>query len=186
MSGSVVANQIIETLFLRARGGEKSAQNELFGALSARFQLIAQKRVWDNQDAEEIAQDALMTVFDKYMEAQTHSGYTAWAYKVLSNKILHYYRTNSRHSEKMTITDKIEMFAESWTPDPTFESKIKNCLQKVIKTNSRYGRILVNCYHGYSPDEICDRVGLTKTNFYSILSRARSLLKQCLDKENGR
>lgn len=179
-----MAKQAIETLFQRALKGEKTARDELFTALSARFQLIAQKRVWDNQDAEEIAQDALMTVFDKYMDAQPRSGHMAWAYKVLSNKILHYYRTNSRHNEKMTMTDKIELFAASWTPDPTFESKMIGCMQQVIKTNTRYGRILVHCYQGFSPDEICDKVGLTKTNFYSILSRARSLLKHCLEKEN--
>ncbi len=173
---------VIETLFKKALGGEKSAQNELFTALSARFQLIAQKRVWDGQDAQEIAQDALMTVFSKYMEAETRSGYTPWAYKVLSNKILHYYRTNSRRSEKMHVTDKIELFSSSWTEDPIFESKLKECLQKVVKNNSRYARILVNCYQGFTPDEICDKIGLTKANFYSILSRARSLLKHCLDK----
>ena len=173
---------MIESLFQDALTGEKSAEEALFKALSARFLLIAQKRVWDGQDAQEISQDALMTVFSKYREAETPAGYTAWAYKVLSNKILHYFRTNARHNERMQVTDKIELYSASWTPDPILEPKLKECMQKILETNPRYARILANCYVGYSAEEICESLDLTKSNFYSILSRARSMLKLCLNK----
>ncbi|MCK5126260.1 MAG: RNA polymerase sigma factor [candidate division Zixibacteria bacterium] len=172
----------IESLFQSALKREKSAEDELFKALTARFQVIAQKRVWDGQDAQEIAQDALMTVFSKYREATPPMGYTPWAYKVLSNKILHYYRTTARRGEKMLVTDKIELFSASWTPDPVLEPQLKECIKKIIKANPRYARILINHFHGFKPNEICNKMTITTANFYSILSRARSLLKLCLDK----
>jgi DNA-directed RNA polymerase specialized sigma24 family protein len=70
----------------------------------------------------------------------------------------------------------------SYIPDPRFERQLLECLRKVGRHNNNFARALNLNYQGYSTEEICDRLKLTKVNFYSILSRARSMLDLCLKK----
>jgi DNA-directed RNA polymerase specialized sigma24 family protein len=51
----------------------------------------------------------------------------------------------------------------------------------VKAANKRYARILVLRYQGYSAEEICDEFKITSKNLYMILSRARVLLKRCIE-----
>ncbi|MCP4703685.1 MAG: hypothetical protein GY865_03665, partial [candidate division Zixibacteria bacterium] len=48
--------------------------------------------------------------------------------------------------------------------------------------NRRHARILNLHFLGYTTEEICSRLEITKTNMYSLLSRARSMLELCLNK----
>jgi DNA-directed RNA polymerase specialized sigma24 family protein len=47
----------------------------------------------------------------------------------------------------------------------------------------RHARILVMKYQGYRTAEICERMSITPNNLYVTLSRARAMLKACLEKE---
>ena len=55
-------------------------------------------------------------------------------------------------------------------------------VKKIVVVNNRFARILNFHYQGYAVVEVCERLRLTSTNFYSILSRARSMLELCLEK----
>lgn len=176
-----MTGQFIEHLYQKSLTGDTDAQTDLFDALSARFNLIAQKRIWDSQDAQEVAQDALMTVFVKYKELPPDSSFTPWAYAVLRNKILDHIRTKLRRGATMILSDTVDQFSGPGVPDPELEQRLKGCLKKIMSTNIRYARILVRIYQGYSAEEICAVFRVTRSNLYSILSRARSLLKRCLE-----
>ncbi len=162
--------------------GGQGAERELFDALTARFRLVAAKRIWNEEDAEEIVQDALVIVHTKYRESVLKSSFTEWAHKVLQNKMLEYYRTTSRRNARFVLSEDVDRYASQLEGDPDLVIRLKKCVRKVIGANQRYARILIHVYQGYSAHEISTRLGLTKANFYSQLSRARSLLRRCLDK----
>jgi DNA-directed RNA polymerase specialized sigma24 family protein len=46
--------------------------------------------------------------------------------------------------------------------------------------NPRYARVLNLIHLGYNTEEICRRMKLTRSNLYSIVSRARALLSDCV------
>lgn len=162
--------------------GDISAEAQLFKTLSARFQLFVQHKVWDAQDAEEIVQDALMTVAEKYKGIEFETSFAAWAHKVLTNKLLHYFRTKSGQERRFVG------FEESITPsvtaelNPDLEERLLRCLRTITVSNNRFARMLNFHYQGFSVKEICEKLELSRTNFYSILSRARSILEKCLQK----
>ncbi len=162
-----------------ARGGDKGAENRLFKILSDSFVIFAQHKLRDRADIEEIVQETLMTITAKYKEIDFEISFSAWAYRVLENKLMSFHRTRqSRENKIQQLTEEKKTFP-NWTPNPTLQLKLKECLQSVSKYSSRYARI---SYHGFNTDEISDKLKIRRSNVYNLLSRARRLLRKCLEK----
>ena len=172
----------VEYLYQQACLGDNSAEKELFSNLFLRFQVIARKRIWSKEDAEEIVQEALKAVSIDYRNAKLHGSFAAWAHKVLLHKIWDYYGAKKRQSKYMVSMESLELTSTSWTPDPTLEGEILKCMKKLLSVNPRYARLLILIYKGYSVEHICDLFDISRNNCYTILSRARSMIKSCLDK----
>ncbi len=171
----------INILHEQARNGDKAAVERLFEALTARFRLFARQRVYDRDEAEEIVQEALKVVFEKYTEIEFQTSFAGWAYAVLTNKILSAGRTRKRRQDKLEL-----LTAEASTRmagDGSLEARLLECFKKLNRVNNRYARILNLHHQGYSVPEICGRLEVTRSNLYTILCRARSLLERCLNED---
>jgi RNA polymerase sigma factor (sigma-70 family) len=171
----------INQLYSEARGGDEGARKRLFRELSESFGLFVQHRIWDEEDSREVVQDALMTISDKYTEIEFETSFAAWAYRVLENKMLQYYRTKGIRAEKIARMPDNEVGFRSWNPDPELKRRLLDCLRKVSGVYIRHARILNLHYQGYTVTEICERLKLTRNNAYILLSRARAMLKLCLE-----
>ncbi len=75
-----------ETLRL-ARRGELGAESLLFQYLRDRVLALARKRMWDPALAEDLTQDTMRTVIEKYREADLSHGLLPWVFTVLHHKI---------------------------------------------------------------------------------------------------
>ncbi|MFH2035876.1 MAG: RNA polymerase sigma factor [Candidatus Zixiibacteriota bacterium] len=174
---------IINELYSRAKDGNKTAENELFNALIVRFRAIGLQRIWDKDDIEDIVQDALKTVAEEYKRIEITDSFSAWAAKVLDYKILAYIK------KKQTR----QAYAGNMPPDetllsePQLSSDLKlqliRCLKRLSENKPKYARILNLHYQGYSVEEVCRQLGITPSNSYVILSRARILLVKCLEEK---
>ncbi|MFC1476203.1 RNA polymerase sigma factor [Candidatus Zixiibacteriota bacterium] len=172
----------IESLYASALSGDKSAEEQLFSDLGARFGLFARRKVGDKTDAEDLVQEAIAIIYDKYKATEFEVGFSAWAYTIMKNTILSYYRKKPRPDRHPVQMVEGSPIAASPSMDPEFERKLLTCLKKVATVNRRFARTLNFQFQGYRVAEICDKLGLTAANYYSVLSRARSMLKLCLDK----
>lgn len=172
----------INDLHRQVCSGQDNAEGQLFDRLTARFRYFTQQKIIDRQDANEIVQDALLTIADKYKGIEFTVSFASWAYQVLENKILGYYRKKHSRGKRMVSQEKEERVEPAYTPDPELKRRLMNCIRKISKLNPRHARILNLHYQGYTVVEICERTNVTKANLYSILSRVRSLLQLCLEK----
>lgn len=171
----------INTLYNRVRDGEPGAEDRLFERLTDSFRLFVRQRVWSDEDVEDIVQESLIAIAGKYRGIEFETSFAAWAYKVLENKTLDYYRKKQcRESKFAQIASDESSVAEK--PNPGLRRKLLDCLRKINGANGRYARILNLQYQGYSTDEVCERMDLTRNSLYILLSRARSMLKLCLQK----
>jgi RNA polymerase sigma factor (sigma-70 family) len=174
----------INDLYIEACSGDQTAEGELFKALSARLRLFARQRIRDQLDCEEVAQEALKTIFEEYRKMTFTASFAAWAYKVLNNRILASRQRSQRQAKRESRS------AEDYDPpgrgtesvDPVLKRKLQDCLQEIARSNTHYARALNLHYQGYGTEEVCVRLRLKQNTFYSILSRARSLLETCLNK----
>ena len=153
----------INSLQVLARGGDKTAEDSLFCELSARFRLFVRQRIGDEQDAKEVVQNALLTIVQEYMGVEFQTSFAAWAYKVLDNRILAYYQTCKRQAARsQSLSDaggNLEMAGAN--PQPELRHRLLSCLDKIMRANRRYARILNLHYQGYKTDEICEMMELT-------------------------
>ncbi|MDH4157235.1 MAG: RNA polymerase sigma factor [candidate division Zixibacteria bacterium] len=172
----------INELYHVARKGDRDSENRLFKSLTESFRLFAQQRIWNDQDAEEIVQDTLVTVAEKYGNIQFEISFAAWAYRVLENKILNYYRGKHYQENRFTWASDVGGEWASNDSDPSLKRQLLDCLGKINRVHSRHARILNLRYQGYSAEEICEKLAISRNNLYILLCRARSMLKLCLEK----
>ncbi len=171
----------INSLYEMVRKGSKDAEERLFSELFESFSIFVQQRIWNKQDCEEIVQESLVAIKDKYTSIEFEKSFAAWAYRVLENKILHFLRSK-RYHESRYLQDSEYHPSMQIRPDPDFKRRLLNCLKLISIKNIRCARVLNMHYQGFSVSEICDKLRLTRNSMYILLSRARSLLKLCLEK----
>jgi RNA polymerase sigma-70 factor (ECF subfamily) len=172
----------LNDLYQRACTGGKDAEDHLFQFLSARFRLVARHRIWHKEDAEEVVQDSLATVIQKYRDVQIETSFAAWAQRVLDLNILEYIRKKGNRAKRFEPIPEKETAAIVDNPNPSLKLRLLDCLKQLSRVNRRHARILVFIYQGYGVEEVCRLLKLTVNNYYSVLSRARDMLELCLDK----
>jgi RNA polymerase sigma-70 factor (ECF subfamily) len=172
----------INALYDIDRSGDKVAEDNLFQTLAVRFALIAHKRKYDKADAEDVVQNWLMTIAREYKQINFELSFSAWAHKVLDNRILAHFKEKRSHGGRtIPLFDDLNQ-PEAWAADPTLESRLLECLQEISAHDRRYARILNLHYQGYTTQEVCERLKVSQENSYVILFRARSKLEKCLEK----
>jgi RNA polymerase sigma factor (sigma-70 family) len=172
----------INTLYQQVSAGDSTATEQLFCLLGVSFRMFVRHRVMNGQDCEEIVQDALTTIAEKYRQVQIESSFAGWAYKVLNNKVLDYYKSKRVRAAKTTPMEMAEPDLIGTITDLQLKTKLLDCLRKIHGANSFHARALNLHYQGYSTEEICTRLGIAANNFYVMLSRARTMLRVCLEK----
>lgn len=172
-------DSLLDRLLTRAKSGDKMAEEELFRYLSVRFLVLAKRRVGEGV-AEDIAQEACFTVVEKYKTEEYPKGFTAWAYKILRNKIGNYLQNKNTLEHRPDIEHV--MNTSSVQPDCNLKRMLIRCFQQLVKRNRIYARVLNLVHQGYKTDEICEKFRITPNNLYVILNRGRFLLKSCLER----
>lgn len=171
----------INEIYRLAAGGDSKAETELFKALTERFRLFAHLKVWNREEAEDLVQEALAVVAAEYRAVKVETSFAAWAHKIMENRILGYIQKKRREQGRVISGGSEDYLAASWTPDPALRLRLLECLKKVCLANPRYARI-INLHHlGFSRQEICERLEMTLDQSYVLMSRARSMLKECFD-----
>jgi RNA polymerase sigma factor (sigma-70 family) len=171
----------INALYKKTICGDKSAEEALFSALSERFEQFAYQRIWDKEDSRDVLQDTLLVIAREYRQIEFETSFSAWAYKVLDNRILAYMkRKQSRQGRTEVGADSRGSQNRAEHVNPDLRLRLLDCLRKVGEVNRRHARILDLHYHGYTTEEICHRLKTTRNSFYIALHRARRMLETCL------
>lgn len=170
-----------DLLFHKAQQGDTTAQDELFSRLRERFRLFLQHKVRNPADAEDLLQDALVTVEMKYRDLKIEKSFAAWVHKVLVNQINQYYRKKGIEDSKFVRLDWDVGEHSMSTMTLELERRLIDCLRKLHRVNRRHARVIALRYQGYTTDEICSKLNFSRDNIYLLLFRARVMLKKCLD-----
>lgn len=169
-------------LYNTYREGDSSVKERLFGILRESFSLFMQQKVRNEQDAEELVQEALVTIADRLDSVEIEVSFAAWCYRVLENKLLNYYRAKRYQQNRTAPAEEIDSAVSKEQLDPDLKRRLLECLRKVCEDNPRRARVLNLHYQGFSVDDVCRKLDLTRNSVYILLSRARQLLKHCLEK----
>ncbi len=171
----------MKELWEQAAKGDKKSEEEIFSYLRERFTVIAGFSMCDD-DARDIAHDACMAVFKGYKTLGSPYQYNSWAQRILKNKIANYFNRKSLEKETLTKKDALEIgnLYSTSIKDHEIILTLEHCLRKLQKQNPRYALALELIQSGYTTDEVCRIMNLSKNNLYVILNRGRKLLRDCI------
>ena len=172
------------------------------GDVLYRFALI---RLRDGAAAEDLVQETLLSAIQSMSSYSGKSSERTWLTGILKHKIIDHYRKNKRHvqftDEDMDLSGveglfkRPDMWDGHWgdtvrpvdpeqSPDEVLERdefwKVMNgCLSALpVRVANVF---TLREMDGMSSDEICEALGLSSSNFWVIMHRARMQLRRCIE-----
>ncbi|MFK8060874.1 MAG: RNA polymerase sigma factor [Polaribacter sp.] len=173
----------ITNLIERCKKSDKNAQLDLYKAYYKAMYNTAFRILKDNFEAEDLMQEAFLTVFTKMYMYKGEVTFGAWLKRIVINKSLTQLKKNNRYNEvKMEVIPATEIEEEVIDYSGLKASKVLNCLQS-LKENYR---LVLNLHliEGYDYEEIAQILDYTNENVRTTISRAKKKLKQVILAEN--
>ncbi|MCG8580128.1 MAG: sigma-70 family RNA polymerase sigma factor [Bacteroidales bacterium] len=154
-------------------------------------------KVSDTELAKDLVQDTFVAAAEKLDSFKGKSSPKTWLFSILNNKITDWYRKKVKQAVVMEKNDPGEFFdsEEGW-----LESKQpKNWPEEEshLLDDSDFQEVLNKCLGGLpekwnlsiklkylsekSGEEICQDLGITPSNFWQIIHRAKLQLRECVE-----
>lgn len=172
----------VEDLVEALRHGEEEAYRDLIERYKGMVYGIALRMVGDRSEAEEIAQEAFVRVYEKVRQFRGRSKLSTWIYRIAYNLSLERRRTLQRRRE---VSWEGLPSAESTLADPAptpEEAAMQSSEEEAVRSAiaglpERYRVPLVLCYmEGLSLAQAAETVGITEGGMKTRLHRARQML----------
>ncbi|TVZ52577.1 RNA polymerase sigma factor [Dokdonia sp. Hel_I_53] len=155
-----------------------NAQAELYTRYGSVLFSICLKYAPNYMEAEDILQDAFMTIFDKIEQYKNKGSFEGWLKRIAINTALQRYRKPAVFSlvneENLNVVE-VEVDEES-VP--------LNFLLKIIQELPDRYRMVFNLYvlDGYSHKEVAGLLNISQGTSKSNLARARVILKEKIER----
>jgi len=171
-------------------------------ALRRRLFRSARFAVSDESLAEDIVQDTLMAVVEQRERHRGDASLSTWAMAILKNKIADWYRSPARRRTVRLEDDDQALQAgidglydaEGSYADPVpawhqpenreEQRQMMTVLERCVECLPRQtGRVfMMREWLGFETQEICERLDVSAANCRTILHRARTALRACMQR----
>jgi RNA polymerase sigma-70 factor (ECF subfamily) len=149
------------------------------------------------ETAEDIVQESFLAAVQSFEKFAGDSQLKTWLFAILNNKINDHFRRMMKTSFISMERDsaapfdgderwKIEERPGTWTrddghllDDESFVKVLEDCIGELPDTWS--AAIRLKYLEEASGDAICQEIGISTTNFWQVLHRARLRLRKCLE-----
>ncbi len=136
---------------------------------------FVRKRVADDDSAEDIVQDVLITAIQQLDTLRESDKLQAWLYRITRNKITDYYRA---HKPQSALPESLPLPEE--TPEALFE--LAGCIRPLIRDLPEHYQqaMILSEIEGHSQQNVAQQLGISLSGAKSRIQRGRKLLKQLL------
>ncbi|WP_340074326.1 sigma-70 family RNA polymerase sigma factor [Leptobacterium sp. I13] len=155
-------------------------------------------RVSNNEIAQDIVQDTFLAALKASKNYKGDASERTWLISILKRKIIdHYRKINSKKGKaevlidynsdpdsegnwfEEQVADSFEMNAEDTIQNEELRLAIENCLGKLPEKQARVFKM--KTIEGIDTEDICNEIGITPSNLWVIIHRARTSLVSCLE-----
>ncbi len=167
----------LNQLITNCKKQQPKAQEELYKRYASTLFSVCLKYASGYADAEDILQDAFMTIFKKIDQFQHKGSFEGWLKRIAINTALQRYRSQGVFN--IINEDQLEE-VEVEVDD---ENIPLDYLLKIIQELPDRYRMVFNLYvlDGHSHKEISKLLGITQGTSKSNLARARRILKEKIE-----
>lgn len=160
---------------------------------------FALSRVNDSDLAKDLVQDTFLSGLNNLSGFRGESAEKTWLYSILKNKIIdHYRKKKNTQSIENTMVAENYFFEESghWSdnkPKNDWEAKntdtinsdeflsvLQQCKKKM--TELQQAVFTLKIQEEMESEMVCKELGITSSNYWVILHRAKLQLRECLEK----
>ncbi len=154
--------------------GDSYSQKKLYKTYFSYAMTICMQYSNNQQEAEEILNDAFLTVFKRLEAFDITKPFKPWLRRIIINKAIDYYRKNNKYDKSLDL-EKISL-KNNQLPDENIQ--YEDIMVLIQKLSPKY-RMVFNLYvlEGYKHNEIAEKLGISVNTSKSNLFRARELLK---------
>jgi RNA polymerase sigma-70 factor (ECF subfamily) len=186
VQASAVELDADQEIVARVRNGDREAFAKLVLKYQSRVFTLAMRILDNRSEAEDIAQDIFVKVFQSLHDFRGASRFSTWLYRIAVNHCLNHIRRRTRQQQTFVVTESEEWMQESSgsNPQKTLEQKERWALvQAKLQLLSPEHRtiVLLRDFEGLSYEEIADVLQLESGTVKSRLHRARMELKALLE-----
>lgn len=155
-------------------------------------------RLRDREIAEDLVQDCLLGAFESRHRFTGKSAERTWLVGILKHKIVDHLRKRSRRDEPQVLSDESAGAThfdkkglwghkfKGWDQDPQalaqdreFQATLSGCLSSLP---DKLATTFVLCeIDGIETKEVCTILGITSTNLWARIHRARLSMRRCLE-----
>jgi RNA polymerase sigma-70 factor, ECF subfamily len=153
-------------------------RNDL-AALRPHLLRFASYRLRDHGDAEDVTHDALLAALEHACEFQERASLRTWVTSIMKHRITDRHRARLR--EEATDPVAFELMARDDGKDPCelaesaqFLATLQRCIALLPERSATI--FMMNCMEA-TTEEICHELGISRTNCWTSLRRARLALR---------
>jgi len=171
----------LDQLIRDCQKNDVRAQEQLYKLFASKLFSVCLKYSRNQADAEDNLQDGFLLIFNKIGQYQFKGSFEGWAKRVMVNNVLQKYRTE-------TVLELVsENVADDTELDLDDDSITMDYLVRIIQELPDRYRMVFNLYvmDGYSHKEIAEMLGITDGTSKSNLARARMILKEKIETQQG-
>lgn len=174
----------------RVKNGDTEAFRLLIETHQLRVIGTVAKMLGDDTDAEDIAQQVFIRIWNSAARYQPTAKFTTWLFKITRNLVFNELRRRKRHPA-MPLEGRDDeperQFADPGSPSPAatmLDGELQDAIQKAIDSLPETQRmaVVLRRYEELSYEEIAEVLKLSVPAVKSILFRARADLRERLQK----
>jgi len=178
-------------LVKKSQSGDIEAFEQLVSAYDKRAYNIAYRVMGNEEDAKDMAQEAMLRVYRSIKDFKGQSSFSTWLYRIVTNVCLDELRRrkNDKHvSIDSTIQTEdgelhMELSSDKETPETAYERlEQRELIKKAIRElNDEYRSVIVlRDIQGFSYEEISNMLECSLGTVKSRINRARAVLRDKL------
>jgi RNA polymerase sigma-70 factor (ECF subfamily) len=155
------------------------------------------------ETAEDLVQDTFVSAYHKIDSFKGKSQPKTWLFSILNNKIIDYYRKNAKikkHEFRITEKAGFQLSDDFFDGSGRWKSNEINPIwddEEHLLDNADFNNVMANCISNLpekwkaaitskyiinkKTNVICQELGITMSNYWQIVHRAKLLLKECLE-----
>jgi RNA polymerase sigma-70 factor (ECF subfamily) len=133
--------------------------------------------------ADDVFQETFITVVRKSADFRRGTNFLAWACTIARYKVLEAVR--ARAGGMRPLSEEVMESLCASMPEPQNEDRelqaLNDCVEELHPHTKR--AVELRYEQGHKPAEIANRLGWTAESVYVVLSRARSMLRECISRK---
>ncbi len=177
-------NDLTEDLIAGCHLGNRKAQEMLYKRYASKMLGVCMRYATDKMEAEDMLQNGFIKVFGKMADFKGEGSFEGWIRRIMVHSSIEYYR---KHHKMMQLVDMETPGAEQLVNASAASNLEAKDLLAMIQTLPPGYKMVFNLYaiEGYSHKEIGEIMNMSEGASKSQLSRARTILKEMVNKTEG-